>query len=206
MRCILPSIRTRHLTVAGLLLSLTAVGCENDLPLEPEGDDIVISGPVINFTEQEIPGNARVLVLWSVSSGTPDYTYVFGEGVLLDGGTSFQVELPEAPPAAALNADLLGVGFVVLTTNQDAGLGDDLADIPTSEILGVTGWHGVIYLNRDPNDLPRHVSWASEFNAGYNVGQGVEAESSFDWFEPVAPGTMELIVDDLQNIEIVNWT
>jgi hypothetical protein len=38
------------------------------------------------------------------------------------------------------------------------------------------------------------------------VGTGVERVGDFDAFEPVAPTSMELIVDDLDNIDFVNWT
>ncbi len=203
MRCRL----TPALILLPLLpLLLLTTACETatapEEELEPDGDDIVVAGKVTNRSGAAIPSNARVLVVWTVSAGDPDYTYVLGEGELTDGGTRFRVALDAPPHEAALNNGRLGVGLVVLTTDQDVGPGDEL--LPGDAILGVAGWHGVIYVTEP---MLSSVSWVTTFPAGYSVGRGVEAvRDGFDEFERVAPDTMELIVDDLENIAIVNWT
>lgn len=188
----------------GLALSLPACGGD---PLVVESDDhIVVSGTVDNRTDEAIPDDARVLVLWVVSAASPDYSYVFGEGELTDGGAGFRVELTEAPPSAALNNDRLGVGLVLLTRNQTIKPGDDLDSLPPEEVLGLAGWHAIVYVNGDPAAVANLVSWAGAFTTGYGVGRGVEVQNDFDRFEPAAPSTLQLIVDDLENIPIVNWT
>jgi hypothetical protein len=192
--------------LALLLLLLGTTACDSttavEKELEPDGDDIVVAGKVTNRSGAAIPADARVLVVWMVSALDPDYAYVLGEGELTDGGTRFRVSLDAPPPDAALNYGRLGVGLVVLTTDQDVGTGDDL--MPDGAILGVAGWYGVIYV-REP--MLSSIGWVTTFPAGYSVGRGVESTSAdFDSFERVAPDAMELIVDDLNDIAIVDWT
>ncbi len=191
--------------LALLLLLLATTACESttalEKELEPDGDDIVVAGRVVNRSGAAIPADARVLVVWVVSATDPDYSYVLGEGELTDGGTRFRVSLEAPPPDVALNYGRLGVGLVILTTDQDAGTGDDF--IWEDAILGVAGWYGVVYV-KDP--MLSSLSWVTTFPEGYSVGRGVESTSDdFDSFERVAPDSMELIVDDLEDIAMVNW-
>jgi len=37
-------------------------------------------------------------------------------------------------------------------------------------------------------------------------GVGVDRDNDFDAFAPTSPTSLELIVDDLDNIDFVNWT
>jgi hypothetical protein len=50
------------------------------------------------------------------------------------------------------------------------------------------------------------LDWAAAFDDGYSVGVGVVVPGTFDKFEPASPSSAVLIVDDLANIDIVNWT
>lgn len=189
-----------------LALSTLVAACAGDPLVVEDSDRIVIDGAVDNRTEQPIPDDVRLLVVWVVTAGSPDYTYVFGEGELKDGGAGFRVELAEAPPSAATNNDQLGVGLVLLTSNQEIQPGDDVASLAPEEILGLAGWHAIVYINGDPAAVASAVSWAGAFTTGYGVGSGVEVQNDFDRFEPLGAGAVQLIVDDLANIPIVNWT
>jgi hypothetical protein len=168
-------------------------------------DGFVISGNIQNNTQTEIPSNARLLVVWVVSSGSPDYSYVFGEGTIDRDAGTFEVGMTDPPPAAALNAGALGVGIIVVTTNATVSTGDDLEDIPEAEVIGAAGWYGVIYVG-DPAVAEQVRAWSADFDSGYGVGVGEEVPGSFDRFVPTSVSGVLLIIDDLSNITFVNWT
>ncbi len=164
-----------------------------------------VSGSVLNNTQAAIPAAARVLVAWVVSSGSPDYTYVFGEGSINASAGTFEVQFTDPPPRAALNSGNLGVGIVVLTTNASIGQGDDLEDFPLADLIGAAPRHAVIYIDGDPQNVTFR-EWAHDFESSFNAGVGIKVPGSFDEFVPLSPSSIVLIVDDLQNLEFVNWT
>jgi hypothetical protein len=50
------------------------------------------------------------------------------------------------------------------------------------------------------------MPWYNEFNPGYSAGRGLDdPDSVFDQFEPVDPTIIEIIIDDMENIQFVNW-
>jgi hypothetical protein len=192
--------RLARLAPGLLLVTSAAAGCNDS---NGSSDHVfVVSGPITNVSGQPIPSNARVVVAWVVSSGSPDYTYIHGEGTVE--GSSFSVSL-SPPPAAALNQGQVGVGIPVLTTNAGLRTGVRLEDVSVSpeELLGATGQFAVIY---KATDAVTYVDWADAFPLGFGAGHGVERPGDFDAFEPVAPTSLELIVDDFENIDFVNWT
>jgi hypothetical protein len=164
-----------------------------------------VGGTIQNNTQTEIPANARLLVVWVVSSGSPDYSYVFGEGTIDRSAGTFQVSMTNPPPAAALNAGSLGVGIVVVSTNGTVSTGDDLDDIPEADVIGAAGWYGLIYVC-DPADAAQVRTWAADFDGGYGVGVGEEVPGSFDRFVRTSASSVVLMIDDLENIDFVNWT
>lgn len=193
-----------------ILVSLLAVGsCDGPTepgPGEEPGDDgSTVGGTIQNNVQVAIPADARIVVGWAVSSGSPDYTYVFGDGTIDRSNGTFEVTFEGPPPVAALNAGVLGVGIIVATTDQEVGTGDDLADVLESEIVGAAGAYGVIYV-ADTDGAAASRSWAEEFGAGYGVGMGQEVPGSFDAFIPVGASGAVLVIDDLENIDFVNWT
>ncbi|KPJ96208.1 MAG: hypothetical protein AMS18_01335 [Gemmatimonas sp. SG8_17] len=194
-----------HLKATASLIPAIAslmLGCsESTSPAE----GFTVAGTIQNNTQIAIPANARVLVAWVVSSGAPDHSYVFGEGTIDRAAGTFRVQLTDPPPAAALNDGALGVGIVVVTTNAAVSTGDDLEDIPPADLIGAAGWYGVIFV-ADPAGAEQVRSWAADFDAGYGVGVGEEVPGSFDRFVPTSASGVVLIIDDLANIDFVNWT
>lgn len=184
-----------------LLLALSIGACSDS---SGSSEDLfTVSGPVSNVGGRPVPAGAHVVVAWVVSAASPDYTYIFGQGTV-QGGT-FRVTFPAPPPAEALNAGQLGVGVVVLTTSTGLTNGVHLEDValdPT-ELLGATGRFAVIYKATEVVD---QVDWEAAFPLGFGAGAGVDRQNDFDAFEPAAPSALELIVDDLDNIDFVNWT
>lgn len=197
--------RARTILAIVLPILLAAAGCESETT-EPEvRESIVVSGTVVNRSGTAIPANARILVAWFVSAGSPDYAYVFGEGSLTDGGTSFRITLEEPPPREALNEGKLGVGVIIVTTDESIRTGDDLSDLADDDVIGAAGDYGIIYL-RPGSDAQSLFPWVKRFDEGYGVGRGVRVRGGFDEFTPVGAHTVELIVDDIDNIAFVNWT
>jgi hypothetical protein len=187
-----------------LLLGL-AVPLASACNMEPAGSSdalLTVGGSLVNPSGKPIPANARVVVGWVVSAGS-DYTYLFGEGSLVGG--RFSIAFRQPPPVEALNSGQLGVGIVLLTADPAIRPGVHLEDVlvDPAQLLGATGRFAVIYATPD---AAQTRDWAAGFDTGYGVGVGVERVGDFDAFQPVAPTTMELIVDDLDNIEFVNWT
>ena len=155
---------------AGLL---GACGEENNPP-----PAFVVSGTIQNNTQAPIPTHARVLVVWVVSSGSPDYSYVLGEGSLDPGSVTFSIAFNQPPPLEALNDSALGVGIIMVTTNQSIGNGDDISAVPETELIGAAGQYAVIYV-RNPQQAAQHCDWAGDFETGYGVGIGVKVPERF---------------------------
>ena len=180
---------------------LAFLGCNDSTG--PSGG-FTVSGSIQNNTQMAIPANARLVVVWVVSSGA-DYSYVFGEGTIDRAAGTFAVNITAPPPAAALNAGTLGVGVVVVTTNATISTGDDLEDFPEADMIGAAGWYGVIYVG-DPTAAEQVRSWSADFDTGYGVGVGEQVPGSFDRFVPTSASGVVLVIDDWSNIEFVNWT
>jgi hypothetical protein len=196
-----------RLRVASFFLSALALTACHE-PVHPELFDApyTVSGPLENHTGAPLPAGARVVVLWGVSSSDPDYSYVYGHGTIDRATNRFSVTFDGPPPAAALNQPTgIGVGLVVVTTDASLGDGRLPGEEDTSKIIGVSGQHAVIYLRDDPAGAP--APWLRKFRRGFSVGQGITIpNSNFDGFAPVAADALKVIVDDLDNISIVNWT
>jgi len=183
------------------LFAVITAGCRDGTG--PGG--IVITGHIQNNKHTAIPANARLVVLWGVSSGSPDYSYVFGSGTIHRFNGTFSIRLDQPPPIEALNAGGLGVGFIVVTT--DAWEDGDVitSSSQTTGVLGLTGQHALIYVV--DSDATQVRDWAGTFDTGYSVGVGVEVPGEiFDQFVPASRSSPVLIIDDPSNIKVVNWT
>jgi hypothetical protein len=203
------SIRRRYLLATLALASLPLTACDGEPAAPSLGRDVtaenpfVVSGTVHDLSAAPLPPEARVVVAWQVMSGSPDYLYVFGEGSIAPSGSSFEVRLPSAPPAAALNSFGLGVGVVLLTTDPAVRTGTRLERLPAGTTVGAAARYAVLYADRDP---ARIGSWVTRFPRGFSVGKGVAGAGPFESFEPVDAGSVQLIVDSLGDLGFVNWS
>jgi hypothetical protein len=168
------------------------------------GGTLAVNGKITAAPGKMVPAMAGVEVAWSVSSGSPDYLYVFGAGPT--SGNTFSLSLDKAPPVEALNSYGIGVGIVFLfpasntVPEGNAGKGD----IIFLNGLGAAGRYAVIYKAPGATDL----SWSGAFAEGYSCGKGAPPPpgQTFEIFTPVDCSEVEVVVDDLQNIMFVNWT
>jgi len=178
--------------------------------LAPLAAPFSVTGSLNYRKETQIPENARLLVLWSVTADYPDYTYLFGEGTIDVGTGSFQLVFDGPPPSEALNwmgSSALGVGVVIITTDQTLQFGKMLPDaLSTADILGASGQYSIIYVNNG-FEMGEYIPWFNEFNPGYSIGKGVDIpDNVIDEFEPIDLRTFEIIIDDFEKIKFVNWT
>jgi hypothetical protein len=196
----LPSA-TRRRTVLLLVLGAMLNAC-SDGPTGLRGP--TVSGTIVNRSGAPIPATARVVVLWSTANES--VAYIFGEGTIDRTTNRFSVTFDRDLPTVATYDGALGIGVILLTTDPDLRDGPlaASADYYASTIVGVTGQHAVIFMGTDPSQYG--ADWAASFRRGYNVGRGVDLPGLFDGFAPVSFDSMQLIVDDLADIELVNWT
>jgi hypothetical protein len=188
------------------LVGLPACGDSPPEPPDPGPEPPnLVTGVVQNNTANPIPVGTRVLVVWVVSAVREDYSYVYGEGsVDADAGT-FRLELTTPPPDTALNGARVGVGIIILTTDASIAEGDDIDDLDPATFVGAAARYGVIYISGAPADVAALWGWAADFSTGFNVGVGQEVRGDFDRFVPVDESDVVVIIDDLANIEFVNW-
>ena len=197
----MPTVTRRTHQLVPLALTLAALSACSDSNGSSDAD-FVVRGPLTNVSGQPIPANARVVVAWVVTSGTPDYTYIYGEGTVSAG--TYRVAFTAPPPDQALNDGQIGVGIVLLTSGTGLHSGMRLEDAPANTVLlGGTGNYAVIY---KAVDAVTRVDWAGQFPLGFSAGAGVERPGDFDAFAPTDPNGLELLVDDIDNIDFVNWT
>jgi hypothetical protein len=192
------------------LVTLTTAFVAALLPACQEGTGprtgFVVTGHVRNNTHAPIAANARLVAVWGVSSGTPDYGYVFGEGAINRATGTFRIRFDQPPPLEALNAGALGVAFIIATTDQSLKDGDVITSAPMTKLIGVTAQHAVIFV-RSRQEAVQLPSWVATFDTGYAVGVGVKVPGeTFDKFQLASRSSALLIVDDPANIEVVNWT
>lgn len=206
-------MRPSFCRLAPLLAAATlATGCSGGEATAPDRTPAplpyTVSGTLSGPRLATLPADTRAVIVWAADDGAGDYGYQWGSGTVDAASGRFSITLAEDPPTVATfsgaNGARLGVGFVVLVPAGEARVGriDDATF--TERALGAAGQHAVIYTAGSPAG----VVWASRFRAGYNVGRGVPARAgeTFDTFEPVPPGTVQVIVDALRNIRVVNWS
>ena len=185
-----------------LLAPLLAACFESSVGPRAPALPVTMTGTIQNLNGATIPANARVLVLWGVSAASPDYSYVWGEGTLTQNGT-FSITFEENPPAAALNANQLGVGLLLLTTDQTLSVGQLPADYQFDGLLGISENHSVIFAQNLTGAAAK--DWPGRF-AGFGVGEVERRTTGFDTFKPVGLDALRIVVDELTNLTPPNWT
>ncbi|WP_437274949.1 hypothetical protein WME90_27265 [Sorangium sp. So ce375] len=159
------------------------------------------SGPI---TGETVPEDATVVVIWPVSSSSPDYAVSFGKGSV--SGATFTVGFGSAPPRVALNRSGVGVGIVALlppgTQLPEGKLDPETVDIT---LLGVSPRHAVIWRDASGEGL----GWSDSFPDGFACGKCVDSPpgEGFDFYEPVDCSQVEVqTTSDADSLDGCNWT
>ena len=166
----------------------------------------VVSGRVQNPKGIPLGSGARVAGFWVGDVGEGDFAYVFGSGEIDQEAGTFRMTFHAEPPDSASFGGIFGVGALILV---DAPLEEGLLPdgfFDSDAILGASPRHYVIFNSRDP-ELLENVPWLEPFPQGYSVGRGIQIpDFVFDGFEPADPDSVEIIIDDLENLDFVNWS
>lgn len=170
------------------------VDAQIDAPIDSSGGGAFsVTGIVGTGT----PANGLTVVLWVVSSGSPDYIYKFGQGTST--GAQFIASFSTVPPAAALNSYGVGVGIVAVLAPGTTIPADGMVDEMVIDGAGYTTDHAIIYKAANAMNL----SWITSFPEGYSCGRCVRASTGFDTFEVTTCATVEV---DMTPMDACNWT
>lgn len=209
-----PIVRSRRLAPRSLRISTALIAalfalssCGDSTSPEPP-TPFTVSGTLSGPQLAALPAGSRVVLLWVVTSSSPDYAYVFGDGTIDAANGRFTMTIADRPPRAALNSYGLGVGIPVVVgpgASIPTGRLDDVAALQAAA-LGAAGNYAVIYTAAARPSQMTELAWVDAFPLGYGVGRGIILPGTFDGFEPVASTTIEIVIDDMENIEFVNWT
>jgi hypothetical protein len=206
---------TKLLSLTILCLSLGLISCESDTSSNDGGTSPLfsITGAIRNDNQVVIPPTARLYAIWSISSGSPDYSYLFGTGTINTVNNTFSFSLTTPPPMAALNANELGIAYLMLI-DADIPMGkldQELEDSLFSQgkFFGAINDRAIVYVNGSPDTANYNRSWVKDFNfkPGYNFGKGwYNPGPGFDGFTPDS-GPIELLIDtNSEKFTFPNWT
>lgn len=169
------------------------------------GGEVTLSGTVNVST---LPAGAKVVVIWSVSSSSPDSAAKFGEGTV--DGSSFTVTFSGPPPTEALNewgSGHVGVGYPVVVPASlqlpDGVIAEDDMSALDGQMLALNTRQMILWRSGTVED----PAWASSFAEGsFSCGQCVDAtESVFDSIAPVSCEELTLWPPELVE-NSCNWT
>lgn len=179
-----------------------AIACGDD-PTAPV-TQITFTGTTTIRNGSTIPSNARVVVIWGVSATSPDYSYVWGTGTINPAG-AVTITFNGPPPAGALNLGQVGVGLVVITTDQNLAEGVLPANYSTQSVIGASEDYSIIYTTGLTTQTTTAIPWTARFN-GYGLGKVERSTTGFDTFAVADPSTLKLVIDAIANIHVPNWT
>ena len=147
------------------------------------------------------PAGSKAIVIWTVSSGSPDYSFAFGGGTTT--GSDVFVTFSSDPPAEALNAGALGVGIPALV---DAAANVPEGKLPKEQLQGITYAapnHAIIF--RSGTEPVLKNGWDASFPQGYACGACERHDAGFDAYTKVDCGAIEL-VPYTPDLDFCNWT
>ncbi len=193
------------------------IGAGPDLDPHYGGNaSLTITGSISCRRPIPLPDDARLVVVWSVSSSSPDYGLVFGEGTIDRREKTFSLTMDRDLPAAATNIypdgmHGFGVGYIILTTNRELRQGEIVHGERWLDgtFYGTIDNTCLIYIMGDPAGVYGDYCssrWIPNFARGYNVGRGVDLDCRFDGFVPTRRRGLELeIHTDPDAFEFPNW-
>ena len=205
------------LVTACLLFGLLS-SCADD-PVAPT-TSFTVSGTLDNPAGISLPATVKLFAVWGISSGSPDYSYLYGEGSIDRTNNTFTLNFTANPQDTALNRRgtdpagtdyyRCGVAYVILVDDPSntyhSGM-DAPDEMFTEKFYGAVNNVAVIYRAGNAEALRNYRSWLDLFNNGYSVGEGVEATSGFDTFTPIPSTNIKLRIDSvLRNFTFPNWT
>ena len=168
--------------------------------------------------------DSEAVVVWTVTSGSPDYAYVWGRADVQ--GSSFNLRLQAPPPAEAINSYGLGVGIVLIVPTSARirdGKQTDADEKLFAQAVGASERHAILYVEPErtraaieamaskvtAEELQRaREHWLFDFPAGYSCGAARQAAAgeTFDSFAPEDCNEVQIRSGALDDFEFPNWT
>lgn len=198
-----------------VLVGLSACASETE-----GGSTASAAGLSLQSTLPAAPAEAsEVLVAWNVSSGPEDYAYIWGRAAVTD--DSFKLNLPNPPPAEAINSYGLGVGLLVVmpvAAGVPDGRQSESDEDKFEQVTGASERHAIIYVDRERAEAeisaasPDEVAearehWLFDFEAGYSCGVGKEAApgETFDSYQPIGCDAVQIRMGNGE-FDFPDWT
>jgi len=166
------------------------------------GGAFTLQGKLVPASGATVPANSKVMLLWDVAAGSPDYSYKFGEAKVT--GNTYKLTLSGPPPTAALNFGEVGVAYIILTRAtfvQPAGKVTDSKAVGAA-MLGGAEQHVVI--RKTPNLKHFSNAWVGSFPVGLSCGKVAGKTGSFVTFVPVSGTGVDLTVST--KVSLPNWS
>jgi hypothetical protein len=192
--------------LASLLVGATVVACSGGSGSTPAGPGGGVSGDgvfsVVSTDQSSATSGSKVVVVWTVSSGSPDYLYSVGNGAI--SGSQVSVTFGSDPPAEALNRGILGIGLIALVDENLAVSGGKVA-LDEKALRAVSADHAIIFR---ASDAPYTRSgWDTTFPKGFACAKCVPKEpNSSTPFDSFAVEDCSKVILKPAGSRICNWT
>ncbi|MBS1560227.1 MAG: hypothetical protein JSS89_01345 [Bacteroidetes bacterium] len=211
-----------------LMLTVMLVACSKDVaPTGPTDSKVNVSGRIENPLGLELPSTTKLIVVWSISTGSPDRSYIYVPSSPTRTKDSFGFWIPDSLADIACNtrgtnpSDSLymrgGVGFIVLVDDPDALLKDGLVlSGPSGDsvlthrtfLKGAVDNSALIYRKGSSKAVSAWRPWLDTFPKGFTLGRGVPMDVGFDIFVPYATSEKPVLRIDTsaKSFTFPNWT
>jgi len=210
-----PTTMTRLGLAVPLFAATLAAACDPQADPGYQGEPLAtLRGTVVSAVPSP-PDDLDAVLVWTVSSGSPDYAVGQGAAIAGDFPATFRLDGFTRPPELALNdygpvEPRLGVAYTAALPP-----GTDFSEEPTGSI-GLSEDYLLVYLDA----AAPAGSGVAEFlggplAAGYHLMKVIDVDDpacpgeSFDCVRPAEGGlgtSIEIVVDDAENLDPPNWT
>lgn len=170
-----------------------------------------LNGTVRNDQSIPLTADVKLYAIWSVSSGSPDYSYAFGVGNINATSKTFTLTFSAPPPAQALNSNELGIAYLIATSFPitEGIIDEDTLFADSTVFFGAVNDAAIVYVNGSPDTANYNRDWVKEhgFHSGFNFGKGwYNPGPGFDGFTPYN-GPVELLISRApSDFTFPNWT
>lgn len=211
-----------------LMLAVMLVACSDEVaPIGPTDSKVKVSGRIENPLGLELPSTTKLIVVWSVSTSSPDRNYIYIPTSPTRTGDSFSFLLPDSLADIACNtrgtdpSDSLymrgGVGIIVLIDDPEGllidglvleGPGGDSVLAYRTFLKGAVDNSAVIYRKGSSKAVSAWRPWLDTFPQGFKMGRGVKMDVGFDIFAPYSTSEKPVLRIDTsgKSFTFPNWT
>lgn len=211
-----------------LMFTVMLAACANEVALTgPTDSKVNVSGRIDNPLGLALPSTTKLIVVWSVSTGSPDRSYIYVPSSSTRTADSFGFWLPDSLVDQACNTRGTnpsdsnymrgGVGFIVLVDDPDGLLTNGLVlSGPSGDSIlahrtflkGAVDNSALIYRKGSSKAVSAWRPWLNAFPQGFTLGRGVSMDVGFDIFVPYSTSEKPVLRIDSSSTSFTfpNWT